>query len=58
MDKDHCSYFMPFPEITEVIIYEKCNFDTDLSQMSGQFRSVSRVLVDDKDRDLMAQMST
>ncbi len=50
----HCS----FPDITEVFIYEKCNFDTDLSQMSGQFRSVSRVLVDDKDRDLMTQMST
>ncbi|CAL1144353.1 unnamed protein product [Cladocopium goreaui] len=32
----------------DVFIYEKCNFDTDLSKMSGHFRSVSRVLVDDK----------
>ena len=34
---------------TEVFIYEKCSFDTEISMFSKNFRSVSRVLVDDKD---------
>eukprot|EP00434_Breviolum_minutum_P018190 symbB.v1.2.016047.t2/scaffold1212.1/size131235/13 len=42
-------FYMPKSgAVVDVFIYEKCNFDTDLSQMSGQFRSVSRVLVDDQ----------
>ena len=32
----------------QVFIYEKCNYDTDTSEISASFAGVHRVLVDDE----------